>query len=124
MKRFSVRKNSLCREVMPRYDLWIIMTLRADLCNIQRIPAFMKPCRYVIIKLIDKIIFFMTYPAPSERGLGDAVADFFKERQRSEQGVVVAILTRWHILSKLLFVAFIVRRAVNTLCQEKVGIFV
>ena len=78
----------------------------------------------MVVKPVYKLLFFMTYPAPSKGTLRHPIAHCLEKGKRPEQGIVMTVLACGHVFSKFLEIAVLVILAVNTVFQKELSIFV
>jgi hypothetical protein len=78
----------------------------------------------VIVEAVNKIFFFMANPASSQRRFGDAGTHFFKEGQRSVQGIIMTLFAARIVFRIFFWDALIVQFTMNAFSQERLDIFV
>ena len=99
---------------MSSYNFWIIVAFCTDFCNIFRVSNLVQPCCDVIVKPEDKLIFFMTNSASSQRHFGNARAYLFVKGEGSVKGIVMAIQAIWEVFGMFFGLPVFIKLPMNT----------
>ena len=114
MKGLSIGSPGHGREIMPFHQFRVIVASATGLGDIERASALVQPGCDVIVKAVDKFFFLVTNATAAKGILGNTGSNFFDKCQGSEHGIIMTILTGWHIFGKWFFDTILVFCTVNT----------